>query len=373
MLAAIVVIAGVIVAAVLHNGKKTQPEQEIDPQQSSDPLQPHENDRQDDNDPVGGGEDTPDDTPIAEGYERIELQGDQQQYDAVYRVGNTGYEMYTYVSDIARRYAEAVTATADALQGKAAVYALVVPLSSGITLPDELMDMDIFGDQEAAEKDLGGMMGENVRFIPLHNTLMRHRTEYIYYRTDHHWTGLGAYYAYRQFCQARGITPHELTDYTARDFPGFLGSFYNDTGSYSGMKDNPDTVTAYYPMAEAPMTVTDQKSNTITYANAICDESTAPAAYKYGAYIYGDNSFTVLQNQSLSDGSCCLVVKESFGNAFVPFLVDHYQTVYVVDYRYWSGSVKDFTLANGVQDVLFINNLSAIRSSYLIGKLQGIA
>ncbi|MBQ1459336.1 MAG: hypothetical protein IIZ26_00175, partial [Oscillospiraceae bacterium] len=65
-------------------------------------------------------------------------------------------------------------------------------------------------------------------------------------------------------------------------------------------------------------------------------------------------------------------VKESFGNAFVPYLVDHYQTIHVIDYRYWDGNLADFVRKNGVQDVIFINNLSAIRSTYLMGKLQGI-
>ena len=74
----------------------------------------------------------------------------------------------------------------------------------------------------------------------------------------------------------------------------------------------------------------------------------------------------------LSDGSKCIVVKESFGNAFVPFLVDHYQTVYVIDYRYYSGSVSALAKANGVTDVIFANNLSAIRGSYQVGKLAGV-
>ena len=52
--------------------------------------------------------------------------------------------------------------------------------------------------------------------------------------------------------------------------------------------------------------------------------------------------------------------------------MDHYQTVHVIDYRYWEGNLTDFIKANGVQDVIFINNLSAIRSTYLMGKLQGI-
>ena len=64
------------------------------------------------------------------------------------------------------------------------------------------------------------------------------------------------------------------------------------------------------------------------------------------------------------------MIKESFGNAFVPYLVDHYHTVYVLDYRYWSGNLQSFVREKGAQDVVFINNLSAIRNNYLMGKLQ---
>ena len=104
----------------------------------------------------------------------------------------------------------------------------------------------------------------------------------------------------------------------------------------------------------------------------VFDETSAPAAYKYGAYIYGDNAYTVITNTAKTDGSSCLVVKESFGNAFVPFLADHYQTVYVIDYRHWSGSISSFVKENGVGDVVFCNNLSAIRNSSLVSKLYGI-
>mgnify|MGYP002619108573 CR=1 FL=1 len=109
-----------------------------------------------------------------------------------------------------------------------------------------------------------------------------------------------------------------------------------------------------------------------TGGKVIFDESTAAASLKYGTFIMGDNPYTVIENPALTDGSACIVVKESFGNAFVPFLTDHYQTIYVLDYRYWKGSISQFAQDKGVQDVLFVNNLSAIRGSYQMGKLAGV-
>ena len=295
------------------------------------------------------------------------------QSGGVYVVGSAGYEMYNYVGSLAEKYQSTVNAVADSLSGVSQVYAMAIPLSSGITLPDELFS-DIPGsDQAQAEKDILAGMGQNVKTIPLHDVMMSHRTEYIYFRTDHHWTALGAYYAYVQFCTAKGITPHNLSDYEVSQFPGFLGSFYNDGGKPDAMKNDPDTVNAYHPVsATASMKYGDNENSTLTGGQVIFDESTASASLKYGTFIMGDNPFTVIENPEVSNGESCIVVKESFGNAFVPFLVDHYQTVYVVDYRYYSGSVTQLARDKGVKDVLFVNNLSAIRVSYQMGKLAGV-
>ena len=295
------------------------------------------------------------------------------QSGGVYVVGSAGYEMYNYVGSLAEKYQSTVNAVADSLSGVSQVYAMAIPLSSGITLPDELFS-DIPGsDQAQAEKDILAGMGQNVKTIPLHDVMMSHRTEYIYFRTDHHWTALGAYYAYVQFCTAKGITPHNLSDYEVSQFPGFLGSFYNDGGKPDAMKNDPDTVNAYHPVsATASMKYGDNENSTLTGGQVIFDESTASASLKYGTFIMGDNPFTVIENPEVSNGESCIVVKESFGNAFVPFLVDHYQTVYVVDYRYYSGSVIQLARDKGVKDVLFVNNLSAIRGSYQMGKLAGV-
>ena len=295
------------------------------------------------------------------------------QSGGVYVVGSAGYEMYNYVGSLAEKYQSTVNAVADSLSGVSQVYAMAIPLSSGITLPDELFS-DIPGsDQAQAEKDILAGMGQTVKTIPLHDVMMSHRTEYIYFRTDHHWTALGAYYAYVQFCTAKGITPHNLSDYEVSQFPGFLGSFYNDGGKPDAMKNDPDTVNAYHPVsATASMKYGDNENSTLTGGQVIFDESTASASLKYGTFIMGDNPFTVIENPEVSNGESCIVVKESFGNAFVPFLVDHYQTVYVVDYRYYSGSVTQLARDKGVKDVLFVNNLSAIRGSYQMGKLAGV-
>ena len=367
LLIALVVAIAAVALIIINLGKDRQPSaDDTTPPASGDTTDPGNTD-----DPNGGDGDN---TPVepAPAYQKIELKGDQQQYDAVYRVGDTGYEMYSYVDSTAKKYADNVNAVADALAGKASVYMLPIPLSSGISLPDELYGKDIFADQKDAEQKIIGYMNGNVKSVALYDALLAHRTEYIYFRTDHHWTATGAYYAYEQFCKAKGITPTPVSSYTVDEYDGFLGTFYRDSNENAAMAANPDKVVAYHPLStEATLDYVDNSGQTLR-GKIIYDESTAPASLKYGAFITGDNSYSVIHNPDVTDGSSCVVVKESFGNAFVPFLTDHYQTIHVIDYRYWKGSLSQFVTDNNVQDVLFVNNLSAIRSTALVGYLHGI-
>ena len=125
---------------------------------------------------------------------------------------------------------------------------------------------------------------------------------------------------------------------------------------------------AYVPPGNIKMQYTDRNGNTYNWP-LISDVTDWATSTKYSTFIGGDNPYTIIQNSDLTDGSSCLVIKESFGNAFIPFLAANYQTVHVIDYRYWNGSIQDFVKTNGVQDVLFLSNVSATRNSSLVGKM----
>ncbi len=368
LLIALVVAVAAVVLIIINLGKNKAPADDTDTPPTDNVTEP------DGTGDADGADDpavTPDDP--APTYQKIELKGDEQQYDAVYRVGDTGYEMYSYVDSTAKKYADNVNAVADALAGKANVYMLPIPLSSGVSLPDALYGKDVFGDQKEAEQKIIGYMNGNVKSVALYDALLAHRTEYIYFRTDHHWTATGAYYAYEQFCRAKGIASTPISSYTVDEYDGFLGTFYRDSNQNAAMGANPDKVIAYHPLStEATLDYGDGENANLTRGKIIYDESTAPASLKYGAFITGDNAYSVINNPDVTDGSSCIVVKESFGNAFVPFLTDHYQTIYVLDYRYWKGSISQFAQDKGVQDVLFVNNLSAIRSTALVGYLHDV-
>ena len=193
----------------------------------------------------------------------------------------------------------------------------------------------------------------------------------MYFRTDHHWTALAAYYTYTQWADVKGITANDLSSYETVTFDGFLGTLYAKTNNSPALGENPDEVIAYIPHGTNRMKFTDTKGNTLSW-NVITDVSSWVSSSKYNTFIGGDNPFSVIENPTITDGSSCVVVKESFGNAFVPFLVDHYQYVYVIDYRYYKGDFYNFVKENNVSDVIFINNISATSTSARVNELSNM-
>ncbi len=302
-------------------------------------------------------------------YEKIYSDEKVVPYNSgVIVIGDTAYEQYNYIEDVAARYARTVNNIAKRLKGTADVYNMVVPTSIGITLPDNKKDKVASSDQKLALEQIKSKMSANVKAVPLHDALMSHRTEYIYFRTDHHWTTKGAYYAYDSFCKSKKIMPNKIEDYQDVSFGGFLGSFYNDTGKLKTLKE--DTLYAYYPVSNDKLVLeyTNNDGNTLS-GNVLEDASGYGKGVKYSAFIDGDNPYTFIRNRSLADGSSCIIVKESFGNAIIPFLADHYQRIYVIDYRYWDGSLISFAKEKSVDDVIIINNISMTRNSYQVGKM----
>lgn len=315
---------------------------------------------------------TPTATDAASSYASIISHDKVTLYDSTGTavIGDTGYEIYNYVSSVAEAYAKSINQAGKRFGKKYNVYDLVVPTSVGITLPDNKVEKVNSSDQKESIKKLYKLIKKPVQKVGLYDILMQHRTEYIYYRTDHHWTALGAYYAYRQFCESAGRTPHELSEYKSKSFGNFIGTFYSDSNKNKNLRK--DKVKVYYPISRKLSMKVRTDSGRMVNGNVIEDASGYGISAKYCAFLGGDNSYSIVTNQEIKDDSACIVVKESFGNAFVPYLADHYHKIYVVDYRYWTGKLSELAKEKKVQDIIFINNISMTRNSYLVGKLSQI-
>lgn len=287
----------------------------------------------------------------------------------VYVADGMGFELYYFSQENADTYASMLNTVRTKLDSSVNIYDMIVPNSFGVNLDDNAQSALGASNQKDAINYVYGRLDSGIKSVPIFDTLRSHNGEYLYFRTDHHWTATGAWYAYQEFCSKKGTKPHDLGYFTEEQFPGFLGSFYTYSNGAQSLADNPDTVYAYVPKGTNDMTITQRDGNVINW-NIIADASGYGTESKYMCFIGGDNPYSEINNPSVTDGSSCVILKESYGNCFVPYLVDHYQNVYVIDYRYYTGDLTSFIRDNHVSDVIFLNNVEAVtadRANMMLG------
>ena len=297
-----------------------------------------------------------------------------QKHDAMMVKGDTAYEMYYFNLKASNLYAETVNHTAEALGKKTdtKVYAVIVPLLESMVFTDEMrqsIDPD-WKNEKAALDYYEYLFSEDVYDVPVYDALLEHRDEYIFFRTDHHWTGRGAYYAYAAWARQKGIEPEKLDSYEKVEFPGFLGSLYS-VCKEPEMKNNPDTVEAFRPKTAERMTFVDRDGNSYSWP-VINDVSDYKAGVKYGTFCGGDNPYSFIENPMVDNGETCVIVKDSYGNAFIPFLVDHYQYIYWFDYRYYSDSILRFAKEHNATDLIFVNGISPSSDTKMMERLWAL-
>lgn len=280
------------------------------------------------------------------------------QYEVAFVAGDAAYEYSNLSEDLADRYAAAVKKAKSILGDKTTIYDIVIPTAMDVTLPDSIRST-VTGTKK--QKDsisyVYSAIGDAAKCVDIIDVLRQHKKEYLYFKTDHHWTALAGYYTYREFCKLKGISANSLYDYKTVEFDGFTGS-YIDHIDDPVLNTSTDKVIAYYPLSTNDMKFTDTSGSTLDWS-VIQDVSDWNSSSKYNTFIGGDNPFSVITNPKINDGSSILVVKESFGNAVTPFFVDHYQNVYVVDYRYYNGTLSALASEYNITDMVFLTAISA--------------
>lgn len=316
---------------------------------------------------------TPEYTPPVEESPEDKAEIEVQQLGAIVVAGDSAYEYYGYSEDCAIGFVSCVNKFNALANPTGNVYAMIIPTSMDITLDDDIRKQITNTANQKAAIDLFNKSFKNCIAVDgIYNAERQHRNEYTYFRTDHHWTALGAYYAYEQFAKEKGITPISLATYPVKNFNGFLGTFYSSSGQNPALKENPDTVTAYMPFNNIDCTIMNKTGGSTMSWPVINDVTDYGSSLKYLTFIGGDNALTTITNHDNPDGGVCVVIKDSYGNAFVPFLIPHYSTVYVIDPRYYTGSLSGFCADKEIEDLIFLVNISCTRNYIYLEGLQNI-
>ncbi|MBS6679811.1 MAG: hypothetical protein KH290_00050 [Roseburia sp.] len=249
---------------------------------------------------------------------------------------------------------------------------LLVP-TSGLVMQEKLPKNARLFDQAKYIDQVQKAM-KDYNFVDVRDTLMDHNDEYIYYKTDHHWTSAGACLAYDVWSERTGgeaETEDGLVKNVVSDkFRGSLyskildaDSAYDEIWTYGLQKDDA------FGSKDCTVTI-DEKQQ----LDSIYDDEMLQKKDKYAYFLSGNYGQVHIQNQkaaSKAKGKNILIIKDSFANSFVPFVTQDYENIYMVDLRYYNGDMKSYLQEHNITDVLVLYNISNFISDRNLHKLTG--
>ena len=207
------------------------------------------------------------------------------------------------------------------------------------TCYDEGLTMDYFKDNL------------NVTFIDVRDKFNSNKNDYLYYGTDHHWTTRGAYQAYLEYSEVLGIKPNKY------DYEVVNDKFYGTL--YSKVLDN----SLEYDYIEKIIDDTKYKvyyEDNNTYTDSLYNYDYLDKKDKYSFFLDNNHSLIKIENLDNKSNDSLLIIKDSYANAFVPFIGKNYKYVYIIDPRYYNLSISDYINNNNINNVLFLYNILTI-------------
>ena len=296
---------------------------------------------------------------------RIDLIAGKRKANGVFK----GKDHYL-LEDIARPDEEQLKANLDAMKKfqetykDIPMYMMLVPNAANIE-SDKLPYCAVTEDQDKQFQQIKDSLGKAFQWVNVEDTLKKHRAEEIYYHTDHHWTTLGAFYAFQAAAPSLGIDGDlsgKYVSYAVSD--SFNGMLASKSGVNLGEKEQIDI---YVPTEEDTDLIVDYvdegKRSTSLY-----DSSKLKEKDQYTVFLGGNSSLLDIRTVSTSTKRL-LLVKDSFANSFIPFLTPYYREIVVVDPRYYSGTINDLMDSYRISEVLFLysgntffkdNNISGV-------------
>lgn len=235
------------------------------------------------------------------------------------------------------------------------VYMTLIP-SSGYINSDKLpLNHEVYEDDKLIS-DFGSALGDKIHFIDVTQALKESsENDQIYYRTDHHWTSLGAYNCYRFLGETMGFEPLERDSFDVEVIDGFYGTSYAKSALWWV---KPDTIELWKNRSQTDDSVT----VTITDGE---DEKTLNSYYfrehlsaddKYPVYLDGNHSLTRITNKNAKGGTL-IVVKDSYANSIIPFLSQNYSEIIMADLRYYKKDISALAEQEKADAILLLYSL----------------
>ncbi len=232
------------------------------------------------------------------------------------------------------------------------MFFMLVPNSVKV-LEDKLPPYAPVADELIYMDRIKESIDEDINFVDLYDALYDNKDDYIYYKTDHHWTTKGAYIGYGNLMKDMGIVPHS-EDYF--NIEKVTDSFYGSLYSKSGFRNiEPDSIELYIPKKDEVLKVEYMEEEKTS--NSIYNMDSLNKKDKYMVFLGGNHPFIRIKT-NIDNGKKLLIVKDSYANSLIPFLTGHFSEIYVVDPRYYDKDLKVLVEDEDIQDILILYNVN---------------
>ena len=289
----------------------------------------------------------------------------------VIQIGDTAFNYLRFSQYESERFINTMNWLQEDMAGKEDVDIVTVAIPGGVGVmvePEYQQKLDCADQQQIIDYLYSGISDEIVK-VDIFDKLVSHNNEYLYFRTDHHWTAQGAYYCYEEICKSLGMEPTPLEDFEELDMGTFRGTNYYKCNQSSQLKL--DNVYAYRPYGDITMMISNENGR--FSQPMITDMSRSKENAKYMTFLAGDHPLCEITNNDLPDGPTCVIIKDSYGNPVAPFFSTNYHKVYVVDFReYKRMNIQEFVDAYEVDDVIFLVQLLTIQNATYNNLIRGI-
>ena len=293
-------------------------------------------------------------TEIYENLNQDDIKG--QQVGALFIIEDTALEIFYGNSSIISDFANILNTFRLAIPPSTRVYAEVVPTHFEFGLPNKYKS-EVGTAQKPFIDEIYSLLDSNIETVDAYSNIKNDYFDgnYMYFRTDHHWTARGAYSAYTALAQKAGFEPTPLSDFEQRRIERFLGTFHSSTFDKK-LSSNPDFIEFYAPKNSYTVTNYDKDGNITTTNGTLVYKSVKGDSNGYLVFMGGDIPLSVIETD-VKNSRSIIVFKESYGNAFVPFLTGNFEKIYVADIRTFPFNAVKFVTENNITDVLFLNNI----------------
>lgn len=234
---------------------------------------------------------------------------------------------------------------------------MVVP-SAGYMLDSKLPEVHADYPDEQVYELINKNKAQNIRVYDLCEDFGYRvvSDEQVYYKTDHHWTSLGAYTAYGRFCEDKGLPYTETDAFTVSSYENFYGTTYSSSGYFLR---KPDTLEIWENKGFADsikVTVTEgSKSETF---DSMYFEEHLTEDDMYPVFLDGNHALVSIENSKAKSGDTILLIKDSFAHCAAPFFAENYAKVIMVDLRYYKLPVTELVESEGVDEILFLYGMN---------------